>query len=291
MLYVHRTDEGIFIADPTDSSGELRPCAVEWDAIFRADDPVAMLEKAAGARDARGDAAQAGAGVPGKRALPLVDRQEVWAAGVTYFRSRTARMEESETAGGGSFYDRVYEAARPELFFKGNARTVVAPGRPVRIRADATWNVPEPELVLAANAAGRIIGYTAGNDMSSRDIEGENPLYLPQAKVYDGSCALGPVLVLADSPPDKPTTIRLEITRDGSVVFADETTLAELKRDPEELVSYLFRDQTFPDGCYLMTGTGIVPDDSFSLRPGDEVSIRLGDLPPLVNTVEQGGAV
>ncbi len=290
MLYVHRTDEGIFVADPTDASGGLRACAVEWDAIFRADDPVAMLEKAAGAAGG-GGAAQAGAATAGrKQALPLVDRQEVWAAGVTYFRSRTARMEESESAGGGSFYDRVYEAARPELFFKGNARTVVAPGRPIRIRADAAWNVPEPELVLAANAAGRIIGYTAGNDVSSRDIEGENPLYLPQAKVYDGSCALGPVLVLSDSLPDRSTAIRLRITRDGSVAFADETTLAELKRDPEELVSYLFRDQTFPHGCYLMTGTGIVPDDSFTLRPGDEVSIRIGDLPPLVNTVVQGGA-
>ncbi len=287
MLYVHRNDEGIFIADPADASGGLRACAVEWDAIFRADDPIAMLEKAAGASDAGG----APGGAAGKQALPLVDRQEVWAAGVTYFRSRTARMEESEGAGGGSFYDRVYEAARPELFFKGNARTVVAPGRPVRIRADATWNVPEPELVLAANAAGRIIGFTAGNDVSSRDIEGENPLYLPQAKVYDGSCALGPVLVLSDSLPDGSTAIRLEITRGGSIAFADETSLAELKRDPEELVSYLFRDQTFPQGCYLMTGTGIVPDDSFSLRPGDEVSIRIGDLPPLVNTVEQGGAV
>ena len=293
MLYVHRTDQGIFISDPHDSPEALRPCAVEWDAIFRADDPIAMLENAAGAETAgTSTAGKSQPGVTAERgARPLVERQEVWAAGVTYFRSRTARMEESETAGGGSFYDRVYEAARPELFFKGNARTVVAPGAPVRIRADATWNVPEPELVLAANAAGRIIGFTAGNDVSSRDIEGENPLYLPQAKVYDGSCALGPVLVLSETLPDRSTAIRLEISRDGSVAFAGETTLAELKRDPEELVSYLFRDQSFPEGCYLMTGTGIVPDDSFTLRPGDEVSISIGDLAPLINTVEQGGSV
>ena len=277
MLYVYRSEDGVSIRDPEDASGGVRPCqGVDWDGIFRAEDPIALL------RDAAGTAA----GEP-RALLPLVSRQEVWAAGVTYFRSRTARMEESQTAGGGSFYDRVYEAARPELFFKGNARTVVAPGRPVRIRSDASWNVPEPELVLAVGASGQIIGYTAGNDVSSRDIEGENPLYLPQAKVYDGSCALGPVLVLADELPGTSTEIRLAIARGGKPVFQGETTLAELKRKPEELVSYLFRDQTFPDGCFLMTGTGIVPDDSFTLRPGDEVSIRIGDVPPLVNTVEQ----
>ena len=278
MLYVYRSERGVFIRDHEASSPGVQPCrGVEWDEIFRTKDPIARLRDAAGAADAEEPEAL----------LPLVNRQEVWAAGVTYFRSRTARMEESQTAGGGSFYDRIYEAARPELFFKGNARTVVAPGRPIRIRADATWNVPEPELVLAIGASGRIIGFTAGNDVSSRDIEGENPLYLPQAKVYDGSCSLGPVLVLANELPGPSTAIRLSIVRDGTPVFEGETTLAELKRKPEELAAYLFRDQSFPDGCFLMTGTGIVPDDSFTLRPGDEVSIRVGDLPPLVNTVEQ----
>ena len=280
MLYVYRSDRGVFIRDHDAPSRGVQPCqGVEWDEIFRAKDPGAFLRGAAGAAGEEPDAV-----------LPLVSRQEVWAAGVTYFRSRTARMEESQTAGGGSFYDRVYEAARPELFFKGNARTVVAPGRPIRIRADATWNVPEPELVLAIGASGRIIGYTAGNDVSSRDIEGENPLYLPQAKVYDGSCALGPVLVLGDELPGPSTVIRLSITRTGTIAFQGETTLAELKRKPEELAAYLFRDQSFPDGCFLMTGTGIVPDDTFTLQPGDEVSIRIGDLPPLVNTVEQGAS-
>lgn len=269
---------GICVQDPQ-TPGRATTCpGVDWDEIFRSADPIELLRQAA----SHGQVVDN----PADSALPLVDNQEVWAAGVTYFRSRTARMEESQSAGGGSFYDRVYEAARPELFYKGSARTVVATGQPIRIRADATWNVPEPELVLAISAAGRIIGYTTGNDVSSRDIEGENPLYLPQAKVYDGSCALGPLLVLGDLP-DRSTAIRLSIVRGGAAVFQDETSLAELKRNPQELVEYLYRDQSFPAGCLLMTGTGIVPDDLFTLEPGDEVTIRIGDLPGLINTVER----
>src|SRR5450631_1357247 len=197
--------------------------------------------------------------------LAPVVSQEVWAAGVTYYRSRDARMEESKDAGGGSFYDRVYSAERPELFFKATGRRVVGPAGAVRIRSDAKWSVPEPELTLIINPAGTIVGYTVGNDMSSRDIEGENPLYLPQAKVYDGSCALGPCVLLSTEPLGKSTTIKLEIDRSGKTVFSGSTTLAELKREPRQLADFLFRDSSFPDGVFLMTGTGIVPGDEFSL--------------------------
>ena len=164
--------------------------------------------------------------------LAPIGTQEVWAAGVTYFRSRSARIEESKDAGGGTFYDRVYQANRPELFFKATARRVVGPGGFVRIRSDASWSVPEPELTLLLNPNGQIIGYTVGNDMSSRDIEGENPLYLPQAKIYDGSCALGPSVLIAEKPLPNSTAIALSITRKGAVIFSGKTTLAELKREP-----------------------------------------------------------
>jgi 2-dehydro-3-deoxy-D-arabinonate dehydratase len=218
---------------------------------------------------------------------PLIG-QEVWAAGVTYFRSRTARMEESKVAGGGSFYDRVYEAERPELFFKSAAWRVVGPGGMVRIRADSGWNVPEPELALVVSPAGRVVGYTIGNDMSSRDIEGENPLYLPQAKVYDGSCALGPALLLTDDPLPADTAISLEIRRAGEAVFQGATTIAQMKRSPAELVEYLYRETSFPRGCVLLTGTGVVPPDSFTLRGGDEVRIGIEPIGALVNEVEVG---
>ncbi|HLI75907.1 MAG TPA: fumarylacetoacetate hydrolase family protein [Acidobacteriaceae bacterium] len=221
---------------------------------------------------------------PGQILAPI-GSQEVWAAGVTYYRSRSARIEESKDAGGGTFYDRVYAAERPELFFKATARRVVGPGDAVRIRTDATWSVPEPELTLLLNPAGNILGYTVGNDMSSRDIEGENPLYLPQAKVYDGSCALGPCVLLAEHPIPRTTAIKLAITRDGSPVFTGETTLAELKRDPRELASYLFRDSSFPTGAYLLTGTGIVPGDDFTLAHGDLVDITIDGIGTLSNTV------
>ncbi len=217
--------------------------------------------------------------------LPPIGTQEVWAAGVTYFRSRSARIEESKDAGGGTFYDRVYAAERPELFFKAAARRVVGPGAQVRIRSDASWSVPEPEWTLLLNPQGEIIGYTAGNDMSSRDIEGENPLYLPQAKVYDGSCALGPCVLLAEAPMPKSTAITLSITREGSPVFGGETTLVELKREPGELAGYLFRDSTFPAGAYLMTGTGIVPGDDFTLAHGDAIAITIEGIGTLHNVV------
>ncbi|MGB8481112.1 MAG: fumarylacetoacetate hydrolase family protein [Acidobacteriaceae bacterium] len=217
--------------------------------------------------------------------LPPIGNQEVWAAGVTYYRSRNARMEESKTAGGGDFYDRVYHAERPELFFKATAHRVVGPGDKVAIREDARWSVPEPELALFISPGGKIAGYTIGNDMSSRDIEGENPLYLPQAKVYDRSCALGPCLLVADEPLPVSTDIKIEIRREGKVVFSGETTLKEMKRSPEELVEYLYRASSFPSGCFLLTGTGIVPPDSFTLRLGDEIRITIPAIGTLGNEV------
>jgi 2-dehydro-3-deoxy-D-arabinonate dehydratase len=216
--------------------------------------------------------------------LSPVGSQEVWAAGVTYYRSRNARMEESKNAGGGDFYDRVYAAERPELFFKAAGWRVVGPGKPVRIRSDAKWSVPEPELTLLINPAGKIVGYTIGNDMSSRDIEGANPLYLPQAKVYDGSCALGPCILLS-SRPLTDSMIRLDIMRGGKAVFSGSTSISELKRDPQQLVEFLFRDQSFPRGVFLMTGTGIVPGDEVTLERGDVIRITLDGIGTLENRV------
>jgi 2-dehydro-3-deoxy-D-arabinonate dehydratase len=213
-----------------------------------------------------------------------VSSQEVWAAGVTYYRSRKARMEESKDAGGGDFYDRVYKAERPELFFKASGWRVVGPRKAVRIRSDAKWSVPEPELTLVINPAGKIVGYTIGNDMSSRDIEGENPLYLPQAKVYDGSCALGPCVLLSSEPLTE-STIRLEIIRQASPVFSGTTSIKELKRDPKQLVEFLYRDQSFPRGALLMTGTGIVPGDDFTLQHGDVIKIAIDGIGVLENQV------
>jgi 2-dehydro-3-deoxy-D-arabinonate dehydratase len=233
--------------------------------------------------------AKASAGSPARdteRILAPIEQQEVWAAGVTYYRSRTARMAESEVAGGGSFYDRVYSADRPELFFKSTPHRVAGPGEPVRIRHDSHWNVPEPELALLISPGGKITGYTIGNDMSSRDIEGENPLYLPQAKVYDRSCALGPAILVAREPLPASTGISLEITRSGASAFRDSTSLEKMKRRPEELVEYLYRENSFPNGCFLLTGTGIVPPDGFTLQSGDEIAITIASIGTLRNAVE-----
>jgi 2-dehydro-3-deoxy-D-arabinonate dehydratase len=246
------------------------------DALFMADDPIALTRDAwAGGQPAH---------LLGNPGAPI-GNQEVWAAGVTYLRSRTARMEESKDAGGGTFYDKVYHADRPELFFKGTPHRVAGPGTPVRIRRDSKWNVPEPELTLAINSGGRIFGYTVGNDMSSRDIEGENPLYLPQAKVYDRSTGLGPCLFVTDEPLPPTTAIAIEIRRDGIAAFAGSTQISQIKRTFPELAEFLFRDNAFPRGAYLMTGTGIVPPDDFTLRTGDEIRITIEPMGTLVNTV------
>lgn len=218
--------------------------------------------------------------------LAPIGSQEVWAAGVTYFRSRTARMEESKDAGGGSFYDRVYAADRPEIFFKATPMRVVAPGGMMHRRRDSKWMVPEPELTLVLNHQGRIVGYTCGNDLSCRDIEGENPLYLPQAKVFRGCAAVGPAVLIAEQPIGKETAVKCEIMRGGKSAFSGDTTLAQLKRTPEELAGWLFKEESFPNGCYMMTGTGIVPPDEFTLEAGDEVRITIGGIGTLVNTMD-----
>ena len=218
--------------------------------------------------------------------LAPVVSQEIWAAGVTYWRSREARMEESKSAGGGDFYDRVYSADRPELFFKSSGSRVIGSGGRVRIRRDSKWNVPEPELTLLIAFNGRITGYTIGNDMSSRDIEGENPLYLPQAKVYDGACAIGPCILLSEEPLPKETKIEIKIKRGDEVVFSGETAVSQIKRELSSLAEYLCRESTHPIGCFLLTGTGVVPPDSFTLKSGDEIAITIEPIGTLVNTVE-----
>jgi 2-dehydro-3-deoxy-D-arabinonate dehydratase len=250
-----------------------------WDELLRRDDLEQFLRAAAQTLRKEHPASQADS------VQAPIESQEVWAAGVTYHRSRDARMEESESAGGGDFYDRVYTAARPELFFKATPHRVVGPGAKVAIRRDAKWSVPEPELALVISANAKILGYTIGNDMSSRDIEGENPLYLPQAKVYDRSCALGPCILVSSDPLPRTTEIRLEIQRAGDVAFSGVTTLNELKRELTSLVEYLYRDNSFPNGCFLLTGTGIVPPDTFTLQQGDEIQITIEPIGTLTNVV------
>ncbi len=273
-LKLYHTLSGLVI----ESDGRCRAvtAGVDFDQVFVSAEPAQVLRAAyAAGRDvARPEAV-----------LAPISRQEVWAAGVTYQRSRTARVAEAADAGGGVFYDKVYEAARPELFFKASPHRVAASGGKVCIRADSKWNVPEPELTLAINTAGRIFGYTIGNDMSSRDIEAENPLYLPQAKVYDRSAALGPCLWVSDVAPSPATEIRLQIRRAGVAVFEGVTTLDRMKRSLTEIAAYLYRSNSFPVGCYLMTGTGIVPPDEFTLQVDDVVEISIDPIGTLVNTV------
>jgi 2-dehydro-3-deoxy-D-arabinonate dehydratase len=222
---------------------------------------------------------------------PPVQNQELWASGVTYLRSREARVAESKSAGGGDFYDRVYDADRPELFFKASPHRIVGQTGSVHIRRDSDWNVPEPELTLFITSAGTIEGYTIGNDMSSRSIEGENPLYLPQAKTYDRSAALGPCLYVPAQPLSMRSAVSLCIMRNGSSVFEEAITLERMKRQPRELADWLFRALTFPHGCYLMTGTGIVPPDDFTLQVGDEVRITIEGIGTLVNMVNQSSHI
>ncbi|HTD95383.1 MAG TPA: fumarylacetoacetate hydrolase family protein [Edaphobacter sp.] len=273
ILYV--TTEGLFV----EQSGSYYPVAeASLDALIAHADLHSYLSSTIAAGSPTGPLDQAKLKAP-------IEHQEVWAAGVTYYRSRSARIEESKDAGGGDFYDRVYSAERPELFFKATAHKVAAPNANVRIRRDATWSVPEPELTLLINPRAQIIGYTIGNDMSSRDIEGTNPLYLPQAKVYDQSCSLGPGILIQPTPMPPSTQITMEILRAGHSEFKASVALTELKRDPQTLVEYLFRDQTFPHGCFLLTGTGIVPPDSFTLQSQDQVRISIDTIGTLVNQV------
>ena len=277
MFRLYATDHALYLEH---DGATVRP-GPEFtvDALFEATDPVAL------ATAAYASGHQAQLPNPAAGLATVIGRQEVWAAGVTYLRSKSARVAESRDAGGGTFYDRVYEAERPELFFKATPHRVVTSGGGVRIRSDSRWNVPEPELTLAVNRHGRIFGFTIGNDMSSRDIEGENPLYLPQAKVYDRCAAVGPCLVITDDLPAPTTVIAIEILRGGAQVFSGQTTLASLKRPLPSLAGWLYRDNSFPSGCYLMTGTGVVPPDTFTLQQGDEIRITLDPVGTLVNTV------
>jgi 2-dehydro-3-deoxy-D-arabinonate dehydratase len=273
-LKLYRTTQG-FLVEADGKAYNID--ADSWDELLNSTDLMVRAEAATKGTAVTLDASTI---------LAPVTSQEVWASGVTYYRSRDARMEESKAAGGGDFYDRVYVAERPELFFKSAGWRAVGPGDDVRIRTDATWSIPEPELVLVANARGEQIGLTIGNDMSSRDIEGENPLYLPQAKVYNGSCALGPcILLTAGAPLDRSMKITLEIVRGSHDVVTGSTTLAELKREPAELLEYLFRELSFPSGALLFTGTGVVPPNEFTLHPGDVVRISIDGIGTLENTV------
>jgi 2-dehydro-3-deoxy-D-arabinonate dehydratase len=247
----------------------------------------ALLESAEPAREVTAFTKQALPRLPLStvRLLAPVERQEIWAAGVTYLRSKRARMEESDFSA--SAYDRVYEAERPELFFKALGEKVAGPDESVGIRKDAQWSVPEPELALVFNSRGGLVGYTVGNDMSSRDIEGENLLYLPQAKIYERSCALGPWVVIGSGEAEaRRWTINIQIVRGGATVFAGKTTVNQIKRTFSELAAFLARSQSFPHGVVLLTGTGIVPPDDFTLRPGDMVEINIEGIGSLRNTVK-----
>lgn len=217
--------------------------------------------------------------------LAPIESQEIWASGVTYYRSRVGRQEESEGSGGGDFYARVYEAERPELFFKATAHRTIGPGGKVRIRRDSSWDVPEPELTLVIASSGKIVGYTIGNDMSSRSIEGENPLYLPQAKSYDGCASIGPCIYVTQDPLPLDALIQMEINRKGTNVFKGAIAVNQIKRKLTDLVSYLYRECSFPYGSMLMTGTGIVPDKAFTLQKDDEIRITIEPIGTLVNFV------
>jgi 2-dehydro-3-deoxy-D-arabinonate dehydratase len=252
-----------------------------WDAYVNDDQLHAKLEKAT--QELKPDP-EAKNFIQSEIQAPI-QSQEIWACGVTYYRSKVGRQEESKSTGGSEFYARVYEADRPEIFFKSAPFRAVGPGEKVNIRKDSTWDVPEPELTLAVTSSGKIIGYTVGNDMSSRSIEGENPLYLPQAKTYDGSAAIGPCIYVTEQPLPSDTQIQMQILRQGKVVFEGAIAIDQIKRKFEDLVAYLYRETSFPNGCLVMTGTGIVPSSDFTLQKDDEIRITIPPIGTLVNTV------
>ena len=275
-MHLYRTKESSIVA----SEGKYFRIDKSWNELFLDDELPATLRKLidSGSPDSEiGD-------LNAVALAPIVD-QEIWAAGVTYFKSKTARMDESKDAGGGGFYDRVYDADRPEIFFKATAIRTVGHGGSMHLRDDSKWIVPEPELTLAISPGGKIIGYTVGNDLSCRDIEGENPLYLPQAKTFRDCAAIGPAIYVSDQPLDPDTDVCLSIKRNGQEIVSDKTELSQLKRSLEELVGYLFSNNNHPNGCFLMTGTGIVPADDFCLQSGDEVSITIDPIGTLVNVM------
>lgn len=272
-MRLYRTVRGAVV----EIDGRFHHVTLDWDALINHADLTGYLRLAT--------RRSSGENQLGDRPLAPIGTQEVWAAGVTYYRSRAARIEESKDVGGGTFYDRVYDAERPELFFKAAGWRVRGPDEIVRVRRDARWTVPEPEIALCINARGTIIGYSIGNDVSSRDIEGENPLYLPQAKIYDGACALGPAVLVSNERLSADTPIELRVTRGGAPVAEGRTTFSQMRRDPRELVEHLYRETSFPAGCVLLTGTGVVPPDDFTLKPGDEIRIDVPPIGTLANVV------
>lgn len=277
-MQVYKTTNGIIIV----REGQCYEAKeTNWDLFINRDELHALLLEETTGQSSIGGFDWLGQ----QQILAPVGNQEVWAAGVTYLRSKAARMEESKESGASVFYDKVYDAARPELFFKGVGSRVIGPGGYVRIRKDSTWNVPEPELTLVVTSSSKIVGYAIGNDMSSRDIEGENPLYLPQAKVYDGSAAIGPCVLVPREPVPGSTSIAMQIEREGKDLFTGKTTIDRMKRSHTELVDYLFREYSHPLGCYLMTGTCVVPENDFTLQSGDRVTIQIDGIGTLINTV------
>lgn len=260
-------------------NGELFSKAItDWDAYINRDDLHAFLS-------AEISTAMPVDELDADALLHPVGKQEVWAAGVTYLRSRDARKEESKESGGATFYDLVYNAERPEIFFKATAQRVVGHGGKVRIRKDSTWSVPEPELTLAITSSGKIVGYTIGNDMSSRSIEGENPLYLPQAKIFEGCASIGPCLYVPAAPIPGDTTISIDISRSGASHYNDSVAISQMKRGHQELVDFLYRECDFPYGCFLMTGTCMVPPNDFTLQSGDVIRISIDHIGTLKNIV------
>lgn len=253
---------------------------LEWDRFVNDDDLLKKCKDIIGA-----GAVKTNEQLDEATLLVPIGNQELWACGVTYLRSKIGRQEESKGAGGSDFYARVYDAERPEVFFKATAHRIVGHNGLVRIRKDSTWDVPEPELTLVVTSSGKIVGYTIGNDMSSRSIEGENPLYLPQAKTYDGCAAIGPCIYVTDEPLDSHTSIHLRISRKDVTVFEGGIAINQMKRTPEELVSYVYRESSFPNGCLIMTGTGIVPGNDFTLQSGDVIAIAIDGIGELVNIV------
>jgi len=277
-MKLYKTTSGVIISH----NENLYRSTAAWDRLINRDNLHAYLLNEI--KTSKSDSSATS--IVEKELLPPVGNQEVWAAGVTYVRSKEARMDESKESGGATFYDKVYDADRPELFFKSTAERVVGHGGYVHIRKDSTWNVPEPELALFINSNGNIEGYSIGNDMSSRSIEGENMLYLPQAKTYSRSAALGPCLYVPSSPIPQTTTIAMEIIRNGKIMYQDKVQISQMKRKHTELASWLFRELDFPSGCFLMTGTCLVPSNDFTLAVKDVVHITIDGIGTLTNTIE-----
>ena len=276
-MKIYKTRQGIII----ENENRFYLSKDNWDLFINDDHLFQKLEKLIKSSDETENANK----IIEEEILAPVGSQELWACGVTYLRSKEGRQEESKGAGGGDFYAKVYEAERPEVFFKSTAHRIVGHNCKVRIRKDSTWDVPEPELTLVVTSSGKIVGYTIGNDMSSRSIEGENPLYLPQAKTYDGCASLGPCIYVTEKPLDKDTKIYLEINRNNSTILEGNIGINQMKRTLEELVSFVYRECSFPNGCFIMTGTGIVPGNDFTLQEDDEIKISIDGIGTLANKV------